>query len=434
MIGSDGIGALSRTSTHVPGERLQDFRALCLAIACCAIGEIARSIEAFYLLLYLEDNLHWSMATSTMWVGVISSGLSFAFVGGFIGDRTLKRKGWVGAGLAIEGIGLLLVATMYAPAVKVGLVLSAVGIMLFQGNILVVVAKFAAAAGVKLEIAFVIVFCAVTVGDTFPFVFSGLLYESGTLYPALALLTIIAGLLWLLMTRHSPVGASPDAALVPSSGRRRMVLLVLAFLAPRAINLVLPRAFNWAEEAESTSGSAGALGKELGNVPAITSMVCLVVVPLIVFLAIRLLHKRDTPVTGIGLVGPGFAATGLAMVILGLGAGDSMLRHQGSFALAHAALSAGNVFIFVGLATLTCTLVSNRWRSTATALFAGVPQTANLMISTWQSWPLALPLFVVGAGVILASGLWHLLVVRGFATDLIVQESSDGRKPAAPTD
>jgi len=285
-----------------------------------------------------------------------------------------------------------------------------------------------------METAFLIVLFSATLGGAVAMVGSGFLYESRMLYPALALLLTMATLLWLLAARPLASEASPDAALALTGSRRRIALLFLAFFATRAVNLVSRYAFSWPEEGESVPPDANDLVNQLGSVQKITGILWLVVVPLIVFLAIRWLQKRGIVLAGAGLVGPGFASMGLAWIILGLGAGNSLLRHQVSFALAEAALSMGYALIFVGLATLTCSLVSNRWRGTATALFAGVPQTGSLMTTTWHSWPLAAPLLAMGAGALLAGVLWHLFVVRGFARGLIVQKGAAGVQPGSPRD
>lgn len=259
--------------------------------------EAGKSIEVSFLALFLTKHLHWPMESAGLWLGAMSSVLALAFVGGFIGDRTFKRKGWVAVGLILEGIGLLLMATTITPAVKAGILLGAVGIMLFRGNILVLVGEIAAAAGVMLELAFALVFLTITVAGSVLLPAAGLLMDRGVLFETqvfvLGLPMIVGGLFWLLERRY---------------------------------------------------------------------------------------------------------------------------------ALAYYLLFSGSVFIFAGIATIGCTLVSNRWRGTLTTLFAVVPNTTSLMISKWQSWPLAIPLMAIGAGIILFSGLWHLLVVRRFAAGLVAPE------------
>jgi hypothetical protein len=311
---------------------------------------------------------------------------------------------------------------MYMPAVKAGLVLSAVGIILFQGNILVVVADFASVVGVKLEMAFVIIFCSIRIVDMFTLPVSGLLWDRGLRYAPMALLTITMGLFWLLATRHLPGKTKANPSLIISRRWRRVTLLGLAFLATRAMNFIFPKAFSWAGEGGSSEAGMSSLAKELSSAYLGTGMGCLVAVPLAILLAIHLLRRRGILRAGTGLLGLYFAAVGLALIFLGSGDGDSILRYRGSLAIAYFALSAAAAFIFVGLATLSCSIVSNRWRGTVTALLVGVPRGGNLMISSWESWPLAPPLFAFGAAFILAGVIWHILVTRGFATQIIIQE------------
>ncbi len=97
--------ALPLSLTLASRNRRQNLRALWLVILSCAVVDAGKSIEVSFLALFLTKHLHWSMESAGLWLGAMSSVLTFAFVGGFIGDRTFKRKGWVAVGLILDGIG-----------------------------------------------------------------------------------------------------------------------------------------------------------------------------------------------------------------------------------------------------------------------------------------------------------------------------------------
>ena len=267
-----------------------------------------------------------------------------------------------------------------------------------------------------------IIFCSIQIVDMFTLPVSGFLWDRGLRYAPMALLTITMGLLWLLTTRHLPGKTSFNTSLIISRRWRRVTLLGLAFLAARAMNYIFPKAFSWSGGGRSPEAGMSSLAKEMSSAYLGAGKGCLVAIPLAILLAIHLLRRRGILRAGTGLLGLYFAAVGLALISLGSGDSDSMLKYRGSLAIAYFALSAAAAFIFVGLATLSCSIVSNRWRGTVTALLVGVPRSENLMISSWESWPLAPPLFAFGAAFILAGVIWHILVTRGFTTRIIVQE------------
>jgi hypothetical protein len=82
-----------------------------------------------------------------------------------------------------------------------------------------------------------------------------------------------------------------------------------------------------------------------------------VIGPLIVFFVIRWLRKRGMFLAGTDLIGPGLAALGLSQIIFGLRGGNSMQGQQFCLALAQDALSLGFILVFVGLATMACSIV-----------------------------------------------------------------------------
>ena len=97
-------------------------------------------------------------------------------------------------------------------------------------------------------------------------------------------------------------------------------------------------------------------------------------------------------------------------------------KHQHLLALVIVLMSVSVAFLFVAMATLACTLVTNRWRGTVTALFGGIPASVDITLLSWESWPLAAPLLITGTGILIASLLWYLLVAHRLATDLIIPE------------
>lgn len=248
MSGSDeAIDTSWSIQIHMQWTRSPAFWAFYLAIVCCAINCMHRSFGTV-ILPYIRNDLNWSLATISFWTGFLGFlALLFSFVGGFIGDRTLKRKAFAGAGFLAVGIGILLIATMNAALVKLGFVLAGLGMLLFLGNILVVVTELAASVKIKIETAFVVVFGAVILGDSVSILVSINLLEHNALYSALVVVTITFGLLWLLVLRNLPVTHRAEIPLALSSSRRG-ILLILAFVATRAMSFIVMSAFEWMEK------------------------------------------------------------------------------------------------------------------------------------------------------------------------------------------
>jgi len=76
---------------------------------------------------------------------------------------------------------------------------------------------------------------------------------------------------------------------------------------------------------------------------------------------------------------------------------------------------------------MTCSIVSNRWRGTLTALLAGAPQLQTLGGSPWLSWPL----FSFGLFFVLIGILWHLFAARGLAGRLLAGHMQVARASTA---
>jgi hypothetical protein len=213
--------AFNDSSSVLPSTskgRFPGLGMLSMVILCFFIGHISRSGLLACLALDLNNNLNWPIRTMAVWYGILGLGATFAFVGGFLGDRTLKRKNWIWIGLLVEGFGILLLTTHSTPAIKTGIALFSLGALLFHGNILVVVAEYAVAARIRLETAFLVVFFTASVGGILAPTLSVFLLDKALLYPVFTLVTITCGLLLLLATRYSPVSSYPDYALKHSSG------------------------------------------------------------------------------------------------------------------------------------------------------------------------------------------------------------------------